>query len=251
MSELPKCYGIIPARYGSTRFPGKPLADILDKPMFWHVYDRARRCTELSEVILATDDERIRSVAAGLGVPVVMTRSNHPSGTNRVLEAAELLQVNENAIVVNIQGDEPTLHPAMLSRLIRSLVFSEVQVTTLAKRIDRLQSESPARVNVVLSKSGKGLYFSRSLIPYPADEGGNTEYYEHIGLYAFRMEMLKKFVALGPSPLEITEKLEMLRLIENDIPIHVEVTEHASMCVDYPEDIEVVTRILLEDKGSI
>jgi 3-deoxy-manno-octulosonate cytidylyltransferase (CMP-KDO synthetase) len=109
MNELPKCYGIIPARYGSTRFPGKPLADILDKPMFWHVYDRARQCTELSDVILATDDERIRSAAEDLNVPVIMTRNDHHSGTDRVLEAAELLEVDVDAIVVNIQGDEPTL----------------------------------------------------------------------------------------------------------------------------------------------
>jgi 3-deoxy-manno-octulosonate cytidylyltransferase (CMP-KDO synthetase) len=129
-------------------------------------------------------------------------------------------------------------------------VSSEVQVTTLAKRINRLESESPARVNVALSKSGKGLYFSRSPIPYSSGEGVEAEYYEHIGLYAFRMNMLKKFVVLGPSPLEITEKLEMLRLIENDIPIHVEVTEHVSMCVDYPEDIAAVTRILLGETGS-
>jgi 3-deoxy-manno-octulosonate cytidylyltransferase (CMP-KDO synthetase) len=250
MIELPKCYGIIPARYGSTRFPGKPLAPILNKPMFWHVYDRARQCTELVDVILATDDERIRSAAEELDVPVVMTRNDHPSGTDRVLEAAESLQLDEHAIVVNIQGDEPTLHPAMLTKLVRPFLSSEVQVTTLAKRIDRVESESPARVNVALSKSGKGLYFSRSLIPYPGAEWGTAEYYEHIGLYAFRMNMLKRFVALGPSPLEITEKLEMLRLIENDIPIHVEVIEHASMCVDYPEDIEVVTRMLLEETGS-
>ena len=251
MNELPKCYGIIPARYSSTRFPGKPLADILGKPMFWHVYDRARQCTDLSDVILATDDERIRSAAEALEIPVVMTRNDHHSGTDRVLEAAELLRVNENAIVVNIQGDEPTLHPAMLTKLVRPFIASEVQVTTLAKRIDRTESENPARVNVALSKSGKGLYFSRSLIPYPGDEGGGAEYYEHIGLYGFRMNMLKKFVALGPSPLEIAEKLEMLRLIENDIPIHVEITEHASMCVDYPEDIEIVTRFLLGETGSI
>ncbi len=251
MNELPKCYGIIPARYSSTRFPGKPLADILGKPMFWHVYDRARQCTDLSDVILATDDERIRSAAEALEIPVVMTRNDHHSGTDRVLEAAELLRVNENAIVVNIQGDEPTLHPAMLTKLVRPFITSEVQVTTLAKRIDRTESENPARVNVALSKSGKGLYFSRSLIPYPGDEGGGAEYYEHIGLYGFRMNMLKKFVALGPSPLEIAEKLEMLRLIENDIPIHVEITEHASMCVDYPADIEIVTKFLLGETGSI
>ena len=246
MSKLPKCYGIIPARYKSTRFPGKPLANILGKPMFWHVYDRARQCTELSDVILATDDERIKSAAEALTVPVVMTRTDHPSGTDRILEAAERVKLDEEAIVVNIQGDEPTLNPDMLTKLVQPFVSPEIQVTTLAKIISREESQAPERVNAVLSKSGRGLYFSRSVIPYPSNDK-ETEYYEHVGLYAFRMDMLRRFVALGPSSLEVTEKLEMLRLIENDIPIHVEITEHASMCVDYPEDIEIVTGILLEE----
>ncbi len=245
MNDLPKCYGIIPARYKSTRFPGKPLALILGKPMFWHVYHAASQCPELSEVILATDDDRIRSAAEALKIRVVMTRADHPSGTDRVLEAAKVLQVPKEAVVVNVQGDEPTLEPDMLTKLVRPFVSPEIQVTTLAKRIDRAASEAPDRVNVVFSKSGKGLYFSRSLIPYPGEEGA-AEYYEHVGLYAFRLQALEKFVALGPSPLEITEKLEMLRLIENDMTIHVEITEHISMCVDRPEDIRVAERILME-----
>lgn len=250
MKSLPKCYGIIPARYESTRFPGKPLAEILGKPMFWHVYDRARQCPELSEVMLATDDERIESAAKALNVPVVMTRDDHPSGTDRVLEAAMILQVPEKAVVVNIQGDEPTLEPEMLTRLVQPFASPQIQVTTLARRIDRSQSESPDQVNVVFSRSGKGLYFSRSLIPYPG-EGGTTGYYQHVGLYAYRLEILKRFVALGPSPLEITEKLEMLRLIENDIPIQVEITKHESVSVDRPEDIDVVERILTEKRRRI
>ncbi|OEU82074.1 MAG: 3-deoxy-D-manno-octulosonate cytidylyltransferase [Desulfobacterales bacterium S5133MH4] len=250
MKSIPKCYGIIPARYKSSRFPGKPLAEILGKPMFWHVYDRARQCRELSEVVLATDDERIEAAAKALNVPVVMTRDDHPSGTDRVLEAARILQVPEGAVVVNIQGDEPTLEPDMLTTLVQPFVSPQIQVTTLAKRIDRSESESPDRVNAVFSRSGKGLYFSRSLVPY-SGEGETTGYYEHVGLYAFRLEILERFVELGPSPLEIAEKLEMLRLIENDIPIQVEIIEHESVCVERPEDIDVAERILMEKRRRI
>ena len=124
MNKLPKCYGIIPARYGSTRFPGKPLADILGKPMFWHVYKRASECPQLSNIVLATDDHRIASEAKKLKIPAINTRDDHPSGTDRVLEAAELLHVPDDAVVVNIQGDEPALDPDMLTELIRPFTYS-------------------------------------------------------------------------------------------------------------------------------
>ncbi|MCJ7616510.1 MAG: NTP transferase domain-containing protein, partial [Desulfobacterales bacterium] len=126
MNKLPKFYGIIPARYASSRFNGKPLAMILGKPMFWHVYERARRCPELSQVVLATDDDRIASSAKKLDVPFVMTRKDHISGTDRVLEAAEILNVPENAVVVNMQGDEPALAPAMLSELVQPFKSHDV-----------------------------------------------------------------------------------------------------------------------------
>ncbi len=245
MNKLPKCYGIIPARYGSTRFPGKPLAEILGKPMFWHVFERARQCPELSQIVLATDDDRIISAAKELDVPVVMTRDTHPTGTNRVLEAAMLLRVPEDAVVVNIQGDEPTLEPAMLTDLVRPFIASEVQVTTLARKIDPKEAENPNRVKVVFAKDGRALYFSRSLIPHPSD-GQWDEFYGHIGLYAFRMNILKEFVALGPSRLETAEKLEQLRLLENEIPIHVVITEHQCIGVDRPDDIKTVSKILID-----
>ncbi len=245
MSKLPKCYGIIPARYGSTRFPGKPLANILGKPMFWHVFEQAKKCNELSQVILATDDERICLAAKELEVPVVMTRNDHISGTDRVLEAAKLLQVPENAIIVNIQGDEPALEPAMLLELITPFTSQKVQVTTLAKKIDKDEAANPNRVKVVFAKEGRVLYFSRSPIPYSNDSGKN-EFYGHIGLYAFRMNILKQFAALGPSHLETTEKLEQLRLLENNIPIHVVLTEHKCFGVDRPDDIKIVSKIIME-----
>jgi len=243
MTELPRCYGIIPARYGSTRFPGKPLADILGKPMFWHVFNRASRCNEIHQVVLATDDKRIVSAAKTLDVPVVMTRSDHASGTDRVLEAAEKLNVPENAVVVNIQGDEPAHEPAMLTELVLPFSDPNVKVSTLAHKIDPDEAKNPDRVKVVLAKDNRALYFSRAPIPYSSDLQKN-KLYGHIGLYAFRMNILRKFVELGPSLLEITEKLEQLRLLENGIPIHVVITNYKSMGVDRPEDIETVTRIL-------
>jgi len=249
MTSLPKCYGIIPARYGSTRFPGKPLAKILGRPMFWHVFERARQCPELSHIHLATDDERIFISAEELDVPAVMTRDDHHSGTDRVLEAAEMLRVPEDAVVVNIQCDEPALEPDMLTQLVRPFSTSDVQVTTLARRIDSKEAENPDQVKVVFSKDRAALYFSRSPIPHPR-EGEPNEFYGHIGLYAFRMNTLKQFKALKPSRLETIEKLEQLRLLENGIPIHVVVTDCLSIGVDRPEDIETVSKILMQQTRS-
>jgi 3-deoxy-manno-octulosonate cytidylyltransferase (CMP-KDO synthetase) len=243
MKKEYKCYGIIPARYGSTRFPGKPLADISGKPMFWHVFTRACECPELSKVVLATDDDRIESAAKALGVPVVMTRNDHPSGTDRVLEAAQLLNLPEDSIIVNIQGDEPLLKPAMLTELVQPFVSPDVEVTTLARKIGQNEASSINQVKVVFSTTGRALYFSRSPIPCYRD-GKEKVFFGHIGLYAFRMNALKRFVALGPSSLETAEKLEQLRLLENDIPINVVLTEHKSIGVDKPEDIVKLSEIL-------
>lgn len=243
MNKLPDCYGIIPARFASSRFPGKPLADILGKPMFWHVHQRACRCEKLTRVVLATDDKRIADAAGAHGVPVVMTRGDHPSGTDRVLDAAEQLQVPADAVVVNIQGDEPALAPQMLSELVQPFTRPETRVTTLVRKTARAEVEGADAVTVTFSRGGRALYFSRAVIPFARDGAGDAVY-EHVGMYAFRMEALQAFVALGPSALEKTEKLEQLRLLENDIPVHVVITEHVSADVDRPEDIAAVARIL-------
>lgn len=243
MANQYECYGIIPARYDSTRFPGKPMADILGRPMFWHVYSRASQCAKLNRVVLATDDDKIFSKAKKLDVPVVMTRKDHPSGTDRVMEAAQILKIPDNAVVVNIQGDEPAIEPQMLSELVEPFSNSEVQVATLANKIDSTQAASADQVKVVFSQSNKAIYFSRSVIPYVVDKDTNT-YYGHIGLYAFRMRSLKKFVTLPQSRLEIAEKLEQLRLIDNNIPVHVVVTRYKSVSVDRPEDLKKVVEIL-------
>ena len=243
MNKLPKCYGIIPARYGSKRFPGKPLANILGRPMFWHVYKRASECPQLSKIVLATDDHRIASEAKKLNIPVINTRDDHPSGTDRVLEAAELLHVPDDAVVVNIQGDEPALDPDMLTELIRPFTYSNVKVTTLARKIDAKEAKNQDCVKVVLTKDGRALYFSRSPIPYSLNFK-SSEFYGHIGLYAFRMNILREFVELGPSRLEKTEKLEQLRLLENEIPVHVVITQYQSIGVDRPQDLKIVSRII-------
>jgi 3-deoxy-manno-octulosonate cytidylyltransferase (CMP-KDO synthetase) len=245
MPTLPPCYGIIPARYASTRFPGKPLADILGRPMFWHVHQRAMGCPLLGKVVLATDDRRIHDAALRFGVPVVMTRADHASGTDRVLEAAQRLSLPEEAVVVNIQGDEPLLDPKMLTRLLEPFADPGVQVATLAAKISAAEAARPDRVKVVFTRSGNALYFSRSVIPHDRDATGG-DCWGHVGLYAFRMPALRRFVALGQSGLERREKLEQLRLLENDIPIYVVPTEHETLGVDRPEDLDTIIARMTE-----
>lgn len=236
--------GIIPARYESSRFPGKPLADILGRPMFWHVYVRAKKCRLLKNICLATDDERIFNSAQKFNVPAVMTSRDHASGTDRVLEAARIKNAAEDSVIVNIQGDEPALEPEMLDQLLEPFVSApETSIATLARLISTNESKNKNVVKVVFSSTGRALYFSRSPVPFSE---GPAEYYGHIGLYAFRMSYLKKFAMLDQSRLEKTEKLEQLRLLEADIPIHVVVTEHVSHGVDTPQDIENVIKIIRE-----
>lgn len=246
--KLPECYGVIPARYQSSRFPGKPLAKIAGRPMIWHVYEQARQCPALSRVVLATDDDRIRSAAQHFEIPVVMTRPDHPSGTDRVLEAADKMNLPPDAVIINIQGDEPALEPDMLSELVQPFVNPEVQVTTLARQISTREAARPDQVKVVIALDGTALYFSRAPIPHHR-EHRQDEYYGHVGLYAFRMQALKKFVTLEQSPLERSEKLEQLRLLENRIPINVVLTEHRSMGVDRPEDIKIVEKFIADKQN--
>ncbi len=240
----PRCIGIIPARYASSRFPGKPLAPVLGRPMFWHVYTQACRCPELSQVVLATDDERIVHSAQNEGVPVVMTRSDHPSGSDRVLEAAEHLGLDEEDILVNIQGDEPALDPSMLSDVVRPFTQSAVRVGTLVRPIAETEARDPNVVKAVTAPDGRALYFSRAPIPYPRDNV--PTYLGHVGLYAYRLLSLKHFSSLGPSALEQKEHLEQLRFLEAGIPIHTVQTACRCHGVDCPDDIKRVERILKE-----
>ncbi len=241
MNKLPKTYGIIPARYESVRFPGKALADIQGKPMFWHVFDRACQCNAIDTVVLATDDDRIYTVAKDLAVPVLMTDPGHPSGTDRILEAAEILHVRDDEVVVNIQGDEPLLVPDMLSELLHPFLDSATQVTTLAKQISAEESQNSDRVKLVTDNHGCALYFSRSPIPFDRN-GAKPDYKGHVGIYAFRMHTLRQFQKLGRSYLESLEYLEQLRLLENGIPIRVVMTRHDCQGVDTPADLELVLK---------
>lgn len=244
-NTLPPCYGIIPARYASTRFPGKPLVDILGKPMFRHVFERASRCPELVRVALATDDDRIAAAAREHGVPVVMTRGDHASGTDRVNEAAQLLGVPGDAVVVNIQGDEPALDPGMITRLVAPFADPAVECATLAYPIDTDRAAHPDQVKVVFTACGDALYFSRAAIPHHRGEHG-AGHYGHIGLYAYRRRTLARFTALPQGALERRESLEQLRLLENGIAIRVVLTEQGTRGVDRPEDVAAVAAMLAE-----
>jgi 3-deoxy-manno-octulosonate cytidylyltransferase (CMP-KDO synthetase) len=249
MTSLPECVGIIPARFHSTRFPGKPLADLHGKPMFWHVYNQARKCPHLSRIVLATDDARIYSAAGAHKVPAVMTRTDHPSGTDRALEAAASLGVPQDAVVVNVQGDEPLLAPEMLNSLVAPFASPGVRITTLARELGPEEADNPDRVKVVVGEDGRALYFSRSKIPYHR-RSGQQAFLGHVGLYAFRMEALRAFQKLGPGRLEVIESLEQLRLLENGLAIHVVITDHSSIGVDTPEDLAEVARIMRGQSGD-
>ena len=207
--------------------------------MFWHVWSRAKQCALLTGVHLCTDDARIADAAARLGVPCIMTDKNHANGSSRVHEAARSLAVPDDAVVVNIQGDEPALAPSMLDTLLAPFSDAAVRAATLACPVSRPEAMLPDRVKVVLDRAGNALYFSRCAIPF--ERNGNdadpSPYLLHVGIYAYRMRTLSEYTRLSPTPLEETEKLEQLRLLENGIPMRVSITEHRSHGVDSPEDI--------------
>ena len=211
--------------------------------MFWHVYNQASKCPELTRVVMATDDQRILTAAENLKIPALMTQKDHPSGTDRILEAARALDLPDNAVIVNIQGDEPLLDPMMLTEIIQPFIETDIEVTTPVREISRAEAANPDLVKAVFSDSKRALYFSRAMIPF-ARNNKAIRYYGHIGLYAFRMKALKKFVQLNPGTLETTEKLEQLRFLENDIPINIILTSYNSIGVDRPEDISRVEKIL-------
>ncbi len=248
MASLPKTYAIIPARYDSSRFPGKPLAPILNRPMIWHVWTRAARCPELDGIFLATDDDRILKAAAELDIPAVSTSRDHTSGTDRIYEAACRLNLPLDSVIINVQGDEPALNPDMLTELVRPMTDPAVQVSTLARLITASEAQNPNMVKAVRSANGQALYFSRAPVPFARD-GQAVPYLGHIGLYAYRLPVLKRFHELPPSPLEHLEHLEQLRLLEAGFHLQIVLTEHSSQAVDRPEDIALVEAILHKENN--
>jgi 3-deoxy-manno-octulosonate cytidylyltransferase (CMP-KDO synthetase) len=244
--------GVIPARFSSSRFPGKVLALISSKTMLQHVYERASQTRYLTSTIIATDDSRIHAAARSFGARVCMTRPDHLSGTDRVAEVASAESAD---IVVNIQGDEPLIDPAAIDTAVLPLVHEpDVVMATLKKRIeDPREIADPNVVKVVTDASGDAIYFSRCPIPYVRQDtggsGSRVPYYKHIGLYVYRRNFLLGYSTLPVGPLEQAERLEQLRAIENGFRIRVVETEYESFGVDTPEDLEKVSRLV--EAGSL
>lgn len=240
--------GIIPARYASTRFPGKPLAMIKGKSMLQRVYEQSRKCNLLNEVIVATDDERIASHAATFGAPVVITRAEHPSGTDRCYEAY-LKHGKKFDYVINVQGDEPFLDPAQITSLAEICTGNVEIATQMIKCKDHAVLFDKGEVKIVLNTKKEALYFSRNVIPAvknkPESEWHNFfDYYRHVGMYAYRVDILAQITQLQPSSLEQAESLEQLRWLEHGYKITCTETNFDSHCVDTPEDIEKVLRLM-------
>lgn len=232
---------IIPARHASTRFPGKPLAEIAGKPMVVHVCERAKK-SGAAAVHVATDDERIAEAVRAHGHSVVMTRADHPSGTDRLAEAARKLKLKDSDVVVNVQGDEPLIASSLIRQVGMKLVKTKADISTACHAIHG-DATNPNVVKVVLDREGYALYFSRSQIPYPREPGAAA--YRHAGIYGYRVSFLKKYARLKPAPLEKAEALEQLRALWHGYRIAVVVSEtEIPPGVDTPQDLEAVRRML-------
>lgn len=240
--------GIIPARYASSRFPGKPLVEIGGKTMIRRVVEQAMKSELLNRVIVATDDERIEAEVRSFGGEVVMTSSEHPSGTDRCAEVVRILgaSVPADAVVINIQGDEPFIDPGQIDVLCRCFDRPEIELGTLVRRFSHGEDIlNPNMIKVVRDQQGFGIYFSRLPIPFERDASQGrlpdlNAHFQHIGLYGYRAATLLRVAEMPPSFLELTEKLEQLRWIENGMKIMTAVSEHESWSVDTPEDLKKI-----------
>jgi|SRR5207248_6284047 len=221
---------IIPARFNSTRFPGKPIAEIEGKPLIEHVYRRVEQASLVSRIMVATDDRRIADAVKRFGGTAIMTRDDHPSGTDRLAEAAE--GFHPDTLVVNVQGDEPMIEPADIDQAITAARIGDAEMVTLMTKIDSAEADDPNRVKVVTDRNGMALYFSRSKIP---SEG---TCFLHVGLYVYRAAFVKKFLQLEQTPLEVAERLEQLRALEHGYRIRVVEVQNESWGIDTPEDLD-------------
>ncbi len=236
-----KFIAVIPARWQSSRFPGKPLALLHKKPVIQHVYENVLQSCLFQEVIVATDSEKIRDAVLKFNGIVEMTEPDHPSGTDRI---AEVCLRHDFDVVVNVQGDEPFITTEPLRKLTAAFLDEKVEVASLMHKIS-LRIDDPNQVKVVCDNNGNALYFSRSLIPYNRDNNPDVDYFGHVGVYAFRKETLYKFIALPQGKLEIAEKLEQLRLLENGIPIKMILTTYSGFGIDTPKNLKDAQKILI------
>jgi 3-deoxy-manno-octulosonate cytidylyltransferase (CMP-KDO synthetase) len=245
-----KITGIIPARYNSSRFPGKPLVNINGKTMIRRVYEQCMKCPALNDVIVATDDALIKAEVESFGGVVVMTSPEHINGTERCNEVAQSL---DSDVIINIQGDEPYIHPEQITLVAESFKNTEVQISSLAKLMESYEDLFTASIiKVVFDRNYSALYFSRNCIPHvrgvmEAEYLQYHNFYRHIGIYGYRKEILKQLVKLSPTTLEKAESLEQLRWLENGYKIHISLTEHDSISIDTPEDLDKVQEMNFKD----
>ncbi|HEV2046267.1 MAG TPA: 3-deoxy-manno-octulosonate cytidylyltransferase [Chthoniobacterales bacterium] len=241
---MSKAVGIIPARWSSTRFPGKPLHPIAGKPLLRHVWERCRRAKKLDSVIIATDDMRIANAAFDWGAEVALTSLHHQSGTDRIAEVVR--KAKQYAFVINIQGDEPLLDPDLIDQMVKRLRSDrKIDIVTAGHPFENAaEASSPHQVKVVVDLRSNALYFSRYAIPFPRDRSAPIKYLRHQGIYGFRRSTLLQFVKWKPTPLERAESLEQLRALENGVKVHVLVTKHGSPGVDTPTDAKALEQKL-------
>ena len=241
---MSKAVGIIPARWSSTRFPGKPLHLIANKPLLRHVWERCRRAKQLGAVIIATDDMRIARAAFEWGAEVAMTSKRHQSGTDRIAEVVR--KTADFEFILNIQGDEPLTEPALLDRFVKTLRSNpKIDIVTAAHPFENAaEAASPHQVKVIVDRDNNAIYFSRYAIPFPRNRSVSIKYLRHQGIYGFRRKALLDFVSWKPTPLERAESLEQLRPLENGVKVHVLLTKHGSPGVDTPADAKALEQKL-------
>ena len=233
---------VIPARYSSTRLPGKPLAMIAGKPMIQHVYERACRALLPQEVVVATDSKIVADAVKGFGGKVMMTSPDHPSGTDRLAEVA--LSYPDIDVIVNVQGDEPMIPPEVIDKLAQAFEDDkDLNMTTLKTLMGEEEYNNPNAVKVVTDQNGYALYFSRSLLPYPRNKTADFKVYKHVGIYAYRRSFLLSYAAYEPTPLEQIEGLEQLRVLENGQRIKVLESKFQGIGIDTQEDLDAINAL--------